>query len=109
MKRPVSSFHEAEEGGLQYSSVIIRSLINGASLHPDFAPFLKIDWCIKYIVKQLAWNIYLDMPESGGETVVFNKQWELSDNKYIQGDSYAYDRQVVAGAQRDSISANVGT
>ena len=49
-------------------------------------------------MKQLAWNSHLDMPESGGETVVFNKQ-ELSDNKYIQGDSYAYDRQVVGSPE----------
>ena len=72
-------------------------------MHPDYAPFLEKDWFIKNITKQLAWNIYLDMPKEGGETVVYNKPWVKEDDRFIEGSSYAYDKKVVEDCKMDKI------
>ena len=99
---------EATENGYRYSSAMVRNLIEGASLHPDYAPFLAVDWAIKNIDRQLAWNIYLDMPAKGGETVVYNKPWIKEDDRFIKGSSYAYDPEVIASKERAAIKPKVG-
>ena len=90
-------FEAAQENDQNYSQVMIRSLKEGALLHADFANFLKPNWQIKNIDAEFAWNIFLETPEQGGECVVFNKQWDLSDNQFILDDTYGYSDDVVKG------------
>lgn len=97
-----------QEKNILYSRVLARELKNGASLHADYAPFLKVDWQIRQIDAELAWNIYLDVPQSGGECHVYNKPWEKSDNQFIMGSSYGYDEQVVTGRDSQIIKPILG-
>jgi len=85
----------ASQDGKYYSHIIIRELKNSALLHADFAPFIPSYWSISNIIAEFAWNIYLSDAGKGGECVVYNKPWGKEDDKYITGDTYGYDHEVV--------------
>jgi hypothetical protein len=89
----------AEQDGHQYHTVIARELNHAALLHADYAPFIPRYWAISNITAELAWNIYLTDPGEGGECVVYNKPWELEDDRFILKQTYGYDHQVVANRE----------
>jgi len=75
-------------------------LRNGSSpIHVDYAPQDSAGWAIAQARAQLAWNVYLDIPEQGGELLLWDKQWEPQDDEFQTDDSYFYQDEVVRGAQ----------
>jgi len=70
-----------------------------AYIHFDYAPYDWKGWAIEEINQQISFNLYLKLPKTGGELVVYNKQWEKEKyNKYRLPDSiasYGYNEDLV--------------
>lgn len=58
------------------------------------------------LVAQLAINVYLMMPEAGGETTIWRRTWEPTDEAARIG--FGYDRQVVNGIQSVTVRPEAG-
>lgn len=43
--------------------------------HSDWAPREAANWTVGKVTAQLSWNIYYELPESGGETLIWDRQW----------------------------------
>lgn len=97
-----------KEWGQNYSRIMARNLKYGALLHADFAPFVPGTWAIKNIDAEFAWNIHIDCPEQGGHCLVYNRPWNLEDDKHISGHTYGYDRVVVENCDFVSLKPEVG-
>ena len=69
--------HVAKEpSGEDYFAGIIRMIAQGSDIHFDFAPSFAHDLILNDINAQLAWNVYIDAPDQGGETCIYNRPWE---------------------------------
>lgn len=94
-----------------YFSGLIRH-IKEASLHFDFAQYDAPDYSINNVVNQLAFNIYFQSSEHGGECVVYNQQWQpgLFENDRLSGHSgsYGYSSEVTKGAECFFIKPKTG-
>jgi hypothetical protein len=58
------------------------------------------------LLAQLAINVYLLMPGTGGETTIWRRTWEPADEAARIG--FGYDRQVVDGAQSVTVRPAAG-
>lgn len=91
-----------EDDGKSYFSGLIRH-INSAHLHFDYAPFDARGWKIQEIKEQLAWNVYMETAQAGGELVVYNIPWELDiyEKFLLPGHtgSYGFDKTLVKDAE----------
>jgi hypothetical protein len=67
-----------EEDYCDYYVGLFRFFDPGASalIHFDYAPYDGRNWAIEKITQQISFNLYLQLPKTGGEIVVYNKQWE---------------------------------
>jgi len=73
-------------------------LRNGYSpIHVDYAPQDSAGWKVGEAEVQLAWNLYLDVPEQGGELLLWDRQWQPEDDRFQVPDKYYYDEIVVEG------------
>jgi hypothetical protein len=72
---------------------------NGVSpIHVDFSPQDSPDWAVGSLEVQLAWNYYIRVPSSGGELLVWDKQWQPEHDVHQAEGSYWYSPAVVADA-----------
>jgi hypothetical protein len=60
------------------------------------------------LVAQFAFNLYLSVPEAGGETVIWRHRWQPSDERYRLHGSYGYAEEVVGGAESFELKPAVG-
>lgn len=60
------------------------------------------------LVSQFAFNLYLSVPESGGETVVWRHRWHPDDESYRLPNSYGYAADVVGEAESFELKPAVG-
>jgi hypothetical protein len=60
------------------------------------------------IVCQFAFNLYLSVPENGGETVVWRHRWDPSDESHRLPHSYGYKTDVVGDAESFELKPTVG-
>jgi 2OG-Fe(II) oxygenase superfamily len=60
------------------------------------------------IVAQFAFNLYLSVPEEGGETVVWRHRWHPGDERHRLPGSYGYDDNVIDGAECFELKPSVG-
>jgi hypothetical protein len=60
------------------------------------------------LVAQFAFNLYLSVPEAGGETVVWRHRWEPSDEAFRLPCSYGYSDEVVGDAESFELKPAVG-
>lgn len=58
------------------------------------------------VVAQLAFNLYLSIPEAGGQTCVWRRSWSPPDEAHRSG--YGYDSEVITGAQHVTVAPEVG-
>ncbi len=77
-----------------YFAGLVRQ-INQALLHLDFAPLDAPGWEIEKISSQLAWNLYVKAPNSGGVCRVYNRQWQAEDELQKIPGSYKYSHNLV--------------
>ncbi len=84
-------------------------LRNGSSpIHVDFAPQDSFGWDVGSTEAQLAWNIYLDVADNEGDLVLWDKQWQPEDEKFLVKDQYYFDPAVVAEVDPLRVKVNVG-
>jgi hypothetical protein len=60
------------------------------------------------LVAQFAFNLYLSVPEHGGETVVWRHRWNPADEAFRLPNSYGYDEAVVGDAESFEIKPAAG-
>jgi hypothetical protein len=60
------------------------------------------------LVAQFAFNLYLSVPEHGGETVVWRHRWNPADEACRLPNSYGYAEDVVGDAESFEIKPVVG-
>jgi hypothetical protein len=63
----------SEEGRTYFAGIFRRG--TAVAIHSDWAPRDAQGWAIGEIRAQLGWNLYYDLPERGGELVVYRRQW----------------------------------
>jgi hypothetical protein len=97
----------AHEGDQEYFAGLVRMIRKGL-LHCDWAPHDAPGWAIGAIEAQATWNIYCQVPESGGATYVYNRPWDPSAEQALLCDSYGYDESLVDGCARVRIEPSVG-
>jgi hypothetical protein len=95
---PVARAHEPRLG--DYFAGIIRVADGGIKLHADFAPINAPGWAVCGIDAQIGWNIYFEVPEIGGDTVVYGQPWEAELVGGQAPPSYGLDRAALAGVSR---------
>lgn len=84
-------------------------LRNGYSpIHVDYAPQDSQDWAVGRFPYQLAWNVYLDIPESGGELLIWEKQWQPEDDELMVEDHYYFKETVIENSNLLSIKPQKG-
>lgn len=72
----------ANEGDSDYFCGVFRFL-KVAPIHSDWAPRDLSNWAIGQVTRQLTWNLYLSVPESGGGVQVWNRQWNEKDEDVV--------------------------
>lgn len=71
-------------------------LRNGFSpIHVDYAPQDSQGWAVGASKAQLAWNFYLQVPDTGGELLLWDKAWQPEDDVHQVKDNYYYSQDVV--------------
>jgi hypothetical protein len=69
-----------------YCPLVVRDLSEEVLPHADYGPFDGKDWVIDKVEKQIAWNIYLTHPGTGGDTIVYDYVWDndttVDDSSY---------------------------
>lgn len=60
------------------------------------------------LVAQFAFNLYLSVPETGGETVVWRHRWEPPDEAFRLPYSYGYSDKVVGAAESFELKPAIG-
>lgn len=83
-----------KETNKEYFAGLVR-IMHRALLHLDWGPFDGPEWEIGKISAQIAWNIYVQMSDIGGEIVVYRRLWEPSDEALKIPDSYGYSPDLV--------------
>ena len=71
----------SEDGYGDLFAGIIRKASNGIGRHVDYAPMNSPNYYIAKIDAQLAWNLFVDSPEEGGVTTIYNKPWDVEVKK----------------------------
>ena len=80
----------------------------GVGLHADFAPYVSAGYAIAQSDSQLAWNVYADVPEAGGETVIYNRPWTPLPEDNRVGPAYDLSHAAVAGAESVALRPTIG-
>jgi hypothetical protein len=102
------------ETGEKYYTGLYRIFEPGSSalLHFDYAPFDAKGWSIEDVKFQLAFNIYLKLPSSGGQLVIYNRPWKKEEcEKYrLEGSvgSYGFDEKLVEFSEKVEIFPEIG-
>ncbi|MFD9698198.1 hypothetical protein [Lentzea sp. NPDC059081] len=103
--RPVSVAEEPAVGG--YFAGLVRMIREGL-VHCDWAPHDAPGWSIGEIDAQITWNVYLQLPQDGGATYVYDRPWDESAEEHAIPDSYGYDDGLVADRARVRIEPAAG-
>jgi len=92
--RQVNIAHE--EGHGFYFAGLLRRIESGTLIHIDFAPSEQPSWAVAKVTRQLAFNVYLDVPkEEPGVVRIWEKQWTDQDDRFKIPNSYGYREDVI--------------
>ena len=98
-----------EEGHGRYFAGIIRKANDGVAMHADFAPFNTPTYGISRIDAQLGWNLFAEVPGSGGVTTIYNRPWTPVMEADIPPQSYDLPLDIVEGADAFEYSGEPGS
>ncbi|MEV6527423.1 2OG-Fe(II) oxygenase [Longispora sp. NPDC051575] len=102
-----SPVEAATIGGRQVFAGTLRTIDQGAVVHYDEAVREYPDGLFdQQILSQLAFNLFLSVPESGGETSIWRHRWDPEDEQHRE--SYGYTPEVVDGVQRVQLTPQAG-
>jgi hypothetical protein len=98
-----------EDGYGYYFAGLLRRVEEGTLVHVDFAPAEHPNWGVGKVVNQMAWNIYLNVPDAApGYIYVWKKQWKREHDVYKISGSYGYDPKVIDGVPFAQITPQSG-
>jgi len=104
-----------EPGGGRYFAGIVRITVGGIRIHCDWAPQDAPGWAIETATGQLAWNIYYDLTDSGGQTTVYRQPWTPALAEFSDPSAFGYylpsavqecPRQVIAPRRGEFVIFN---
>ncbi|MEV8536792.1 proline hydroxylase [Streptomyces sp. NPDC051211] len=97
-------------GGREMGDGVAREPNQGFQVHFDDAlREYAEDLLDTPLIGQFAFNLYLSVPPSGGETVLWRHRWQPGDEAYrLPNASYGYDEAVVRGAESIELAPEVG-
>lgn len=96
-------------GGREMGAGVAREPNQGFQLHYDDAlREFTGDLLDETLVAQFAFNLYLSVPERGGETVVWRRRWHPDDEACRLPNSYGFSPEVVGDAESFDLSPIVG-
>jgi hypothetical protein len=96
-------------GGRQLGSGVAREPNQGFVIHFDDAlREFSGNLLDANLVAQFAFNLYLSVPEEGGETVVWRHRWHPADEAFRPPHSYGYTEEVVGEAESFQLKPTVG-
>ncbi len=88
---------------------LIRLIHKNASLHLDFTEIDAPEWGVADVNAQLAWNLFLSVPEMGGECIVYNRLWHPEDEAHkVTGSELYYTPKLVQKCRTKEIKPVVG-
>lgn len=61
---------------------LVRLIHKSVPLHMDFIQTDAPEWGVANVDAQLAWNLFLSVPERGGECIVYNRLWQPEDEMH---------------------------
>jgi len=99
----------AEVGGRELAHGVIREPNQGFLVHFDdaareFAPGFPDH----PLVAQFAFNLYLTLPKSGGQTVIWRRRWHPADENARLPGTYGYAESVVEDVESLTLTPQVG-
>ncbi|MFI9205527.1 proline hydroxylase [Streptomyces sp. NPDC053048] len=96
-------------GGREMGAGVAREPNHGFQVHFDDAlREFSGDLLDTTLVAQFAFNLYLSVPGSGGETVIWRHRWHPADETFRIPDSYGYREAVVGNAESIELRPEVG-
>jgi hypothetical protein len=105
--RKASIFEEPGFG--QYFAGAFRSFRGHGKLHVDHAPsHIHQPWEITKIQRQLTWNIYYTMLDTGGELVIYDTIHTPQNETMKVSDDYYFPYEVLEGPEKVVIEPEVG-
>lgn len=97
----------ATQHGRDLFAGMVREINGGAHVHYDDVvrefPHGVFD---TEVVAQLAFNLYLSMPKTGGETIIWRRRWHPADEEHRNG--YGYSRALVSQCQSIAVKPRIG-
>ncbi|MFN3232241.1 MAG: hypothetical protein ACE363_08805 [Alphaproteobacteria bacterium] len=97
----------ASEAGQTYFAGVFRRGTTG-TIHADWAPRDAAGWSIADIRAQLGWNVYYELPQKGGNLVVYNRLWTPDVEIHARQRFNDYDPKVFDDLQCVEIELRVG-
>jgi hypothetical protein len=96
-------------GGRELAPGVAREPNHGFQVHFDEAlREFRDDLLDSPLVAQFAFNLYLSVPDGGGETVVWRHRWHPRDESFRLPESYGYSEAVVGEAESVVLRPAVG-
>lgn len=96
-------------GGRALGAGVVREPNGGFQVHfDDVLREFDGDLLDSPLIAQFAFNLYLEVPDAGGETVVWRHRWHPADEAFRLPHSYGYDRAVVGDAESFKLQPSVG-
>lgn len=96
-----------EHDGREYFAGLVRVIREGL-LHCDWAPHDAPGWAIGEVDAQITWNIYCQLPDKGGATIVHHRAWQPEAEQWVVPGSYGYHDDLVAGVEQVRIDPAAG-
>lgn len=107
LDRNVGIFEEPEYG--PYFAGAFRSFSGHGRLHADHAPsHVKTDWAITKISKQLTWNLYYCLPNTGGEVVIYDTVHTQDNDVHKVPGQYYFPYSVLENNSHIKVRPDVG-
>ncbi|HZW21740.1 hypothetical protein [Noviherbaspirillum sp.] len=105
--RRVGVFEEPEYGA--YFAGAFRSFRGHGRLHADHAPsHIRQPWAVTEITRQMTWNIYYCMHNSGGEVVIYDTIHTAENDKMKVPDDYYFPYEVLDRQDHLKVRPKVG-
>jgi len=104
-------------GGVEIARHGARELAPGVAREPNHGFQVHYDNSLREftgglldanLVAQFAFNLYLSVPPSGGETVVWRHRWQPGDEAHRLPSSYGYAEEVVGDVESFELTPEIG-
>jgi 2OG-Fe(II) oxygenase superfamily len=91
-----------------YFAGIVRVTVKGIKVHCDWAEHDAPGWQVANVTGQLAWNIYMDLTETGGETTVYKRPSDGDIEQYAEGAFGFYNAKAIESAEGRTVTPRKG-